>query len=128
MNRKRGFMLFMAEAPLIGLHIQPGYAPAEEITSNDAEGYYKALNIYALREEALQSAKDTHDNLLEDVEAGNLEDCDDIDDVFEVEIDDAGNLTIFCDDAGTIMEKYHISDVYHAFGMNFEEAKQKDKK
>lgn len=123
MSTKTGYMLFMAEAPLIGLRPHPAWAPQDELKSADAEGYFAALGAYETREAALKDAEEDHQIRIEEVEAGNLEDADEVDDIFEICVHDDGRIEVFQDAPRCLLAEYTIAQVYDAFGMTLPKPK-----
>jgi len=115
---KTTFMAFCAEAPLVGLDPQPGWAPDEVIESFDAEGYAKALHANDDRSALEREAREDHQARQEAYEAGDLEDVDDIDMVFEVTIHDDGRVEVIHDDPRYVFASFTVAEAYEAFGMS----------
>jgi len=114
---KKAYMAFAAEAPLIGLDPHPGYAPADEIKSFDAAGYMEALAAEEDRSIIEEHVKDHHESILEAVACGDMEDADEMDEIFEVEIHDDGRVDVIHDDPRYVFATFTIEQAYEAFGM-----------
>jgi len=114
---KTGYMAFCADAPLVGLDPHPAWAPQEEITSFDAEGYAAALSVYDTLEEAKTESDDDHAARVDAVEAGDLQDADEPDDIFEVAVHDDGRVEVFHETPRYVINTFTIQEAYEAFGM-----------
>lgn len=116
-----GYMLFAAEAPMIGLDPQPAYAPNSEVQSLEQYGWAQAYSVNENRAELEAEAKDDHEHRLQEVEAGNLEDADDMDVVLPVKVFADGSVEVFHEgESGELLmfRIYTAEDMYtKAFGM-----------
>lgn len=114
---KTAFMAFMAEAPIVGLDPHPGWAPDEAIESFDAEGYAKALGAYDDRAKIEAEIAADHNAREDAVEAGDMDDCDEADSIFEIEVHDDGRIDVIHDDPRYVFASFTIREVYETFGM-----------
>ena len=114
----QGYMLFMAESPMIGLPDHPSSAPDADARPTDAASYAEAYFVHATEEEAEAEAAEDHESRLAAVEAGDLSDTDDEDVVLPVAVHDDGSLEIFA--FGTdhpASSRHTAAEIYGAFGM-----------
>lgn len=117
MTTKTAFLAFMADSPLSGLRPQPSWGPQDSISSFDAAGYIEALGAETDRAKLEAEVAEDFRVRMQEVEAGNLEDTDDKDIIFEIAVHDDGQIEVFHDTPRYVIVKYTISDVYNAFGM-----------
>ena len=111
------YMGFAADAPMVGLDPHPAWAPQETISSFDAKGYAEALGAYETRAEALLDLGAHNEALQEAVEAGDLEDAEEMDDIFRVEIHDDGRIDVWHEDPDYVFASCTMAEIYDAYGM-----------
>lgn len=114
---KTAYLAFMSDSPLVGLNPQPSWAPAPEIASHDAAGYIEALGASIDRAQLQQEVQEDHDVRLEAVEEGDLDDADEIDDIFEIAVHDDGRIDVIHDNPRYTLVTFTIAQVYQAYGM-----------
>jgi hypothetical protein len=114
----KGYMLFAADTPLIGLDPHPAYAPEEASESYGASVWARLYHVKADRAELEREALEDLEAARDAVEEGGLEDCsEEPDEVFPVIVSDAGVLTVMDPEGAYVMAEYAPADVYGAFGM-----------
>ena len=109
------FMLFAAEAPLVGLRDHPAYAP-DIPEGHAAEAFMRAYHAFASREEAQKALEEDHADQIRAFAEGDLPDIDDPDFILPVQIHAGGQLDLLSE-AGEIMASYSAADVFGAFGL-----------
>ena len=114
---KTGYMLFRAEAPMVGLAHHSACAPSGKISSYSAAGWAEAYDVHATRALALAEAAEDHAARKAAVAAGDLEDTDPPDLALKVRVDHEGNLTLL-DGENDETVTYTREQVYGAFGMD----------
>jgi hypothetical protein len=122
MEKVEGYMAFMATAPLIGLPIHPAYSPVPP-DEETAEGWARAYQVFESRDALLEDINSSHEELMEAVEDGNLEDADDPDEAFPVRVYADGRVDVL-DPAGEqgVLYRYTAAQMFDAFGMESPEA------
>lgn len=114
----RGYMLFAAEAPLIGLDPHPAYAPEEAPEAFGAAVWARLYQVGTDREALMTEARQDLEARRGAYEAGDLEDHEEgADLMFPVTVSDAGVLTVLDPESGHVLAKYGPDQVYGAFGM-----------
>lgn len=114
----RGYMLFAADTPLIGLDPHPAYAPEEAPEAYGARVWARLYHVKPDRAELERDALEDLEAARDAVEAGDLEDWSEApDEVFPVSVSDAGVLTVMDPEGSYVMAEYTPADVYGAFGM-----------
>ena len=115
----RGYMLFAADTPLIGLDPHPAYAPDEAPDAFGADVWARLYHVSPDRAGLEREALEDLEAARQAVEEGDLEDwSDEPDEVFPVTVSDAGVLTVMDPDGQYVMAEYSPADVYGAFGMS----------
>ena len=122
MTTKTAYLAFMADSPIIGLNPQPSWAPQEDISSFDADGYIKVLGANTDRAQIEKEVREDHEVRLAEVEAGNLEDADDMDDIFEIAVHDDGRIEVIHEEPRYTFAEFTVKDVFEAYGMTMPEA------
>lgn len=113
-----GWMIFMGDAPMIGLDPQPSGAPiVDNGMPTDAAGWADAYNLFTRFAEANQCVADDRDSLEDsDIET---DDDDPLDFILRVRVHDDGSLEIFDDNATEPFTTYTAKDIFDAYGMPF---------
>lgn len=115
----KGYMLFAADTPLIGLDPHPAYAPDPAPEAFGAAVFARLYHVGPDRSELEREAQDDLQAARDAVEEGDLEDCaEEPDEVHPVTVSDAGVLTVMDPDGRFVMREYAPADVYGAFGMS----------
>lgn len=118
MTSKAGYMLFAAEAPIVGLDPHPAYAPCGETIARNVDGWFGVYGVFADIDEARREAQSDHEARLEAFEDGDIEDVDDPDFVLPVDVDDAGTVKVWDEGRTFLMAEWAPADIYRAFGMS----------
>lgn len=114
----KGYMLFAADTPIIGLDPHPAYAPEEAPEAYGAAVWARLYHVSPDRAELEREALEDLAAARDAVEAGDLEDwSEEPDEVFPVTVSDTGVLTVMDPDGRYVMREYAPADVYGAFGM-----------
>ena len=121
MTVKTAYLAFMSDSPMIGLNPQPSWAPEEKIKSFDADGYIEALGATTDRAKLDQDVKEDLEARLQAVADGDMEDADDIDDIFEIAVHDDGRIEVIHSEPRYTFAEFTISQVYEAYGMTMPE-------
>jgi hypothetical protein len=122
MTVKTAYLAFMADSPMIGLNPQPSWAPEDSIKSYDADGYITALGAYTDRASLEAEINQDYEARLQAVEDGDMEDADDVDDIFEVAVHDDGRIEVIHETPRYTFAEFTIAQVYDAYGMDMPKA------
>lgn len=114
----KGYMLFSADTPIIGLDPHPAYAPDSSPEAFGAGIWARLYHVGPDRAALEREALDDLQAAREAVEEGDLEDCsEEPDEVFPVTVSDLGVLTVMDPEGQYEMAQYTPDQVYGAFGM-----------
>lgn len=114
----KGFMLFAADTPIIGLDPHPAYAPDAVPEAFGAATWARLYHVNTDRGELEREAQEDLQAARDAVDEGDLEDCsEEPDEVFPVSVSDGGVLTVMDPDGNYVMAEYTPEQVYGAFGM-----------
>lgn len=114
----RGYMLFTADTPLIGLDPHPAYAPEPATEAFGANVWARLYNVDPDRSKLEREALEDLEAARRAVGEGDLEDWSDEPDlVFQVSVSDQGDLRVMDPDRPDLMAQYTPEQVYGAFGM-----------
>lgn len=120
---RQGYLLFMGEAPEIGLKFQPSIVPGMP-DRLDAHGFADAYNLFDSRDQAESCAEEERRARRHARERGDLSDlpCQDI--PMRVRVHDDGRLDILSVDADSfacggdgIIFSADAASIYRSFGM-----------
>jgi hypothetical protein len=114
----KGYMLFAADTPIVGLDPHPAYAPDPAPEAFGAAVWARLYHVSPDRSELEQEAQDDLQAARDAVEEGDLEDCaEEPDEVFPVVVSDEGVLTVMDPEGQYEMAQYTPEQVFGAFGM-----------
>lgn len=108
-----GWLLFMAEAPLIGIDPMPAFSPntGAPMTKGDANEWFTIYNALPTLAEAMEEVRDFWDP--ED----NEEESAAPDFPLPVRVHDDGRLEIFDTNRSSLIATYTPEDIFKAFGL-----------
>lgn len=120
---REGYLLFMGQAPEIGLKYQPSMTPSFPV-ARDADCFAAAYGVFDSRQEAEAEAREDWLARQEAVRSGELSDAGVQDIVMRVRIHENGRLDILTVDADAlspgdegIMFSADAASIYRSFGM-----------
>jgi hypothetical protein len=115
----KGYMSFLAEAPIIGLDPHPAYAPDP---APEAYGAHVWARLYHVEKDKADLEREAQEDLearRDAYELGDMEDFDEeTDQIFPVTVSDSGTLTVMDPDGSFVLREYTPPDIYRAFGMS----------
>lgn len=121
-GKKAGYLLVMAEPPMVGLDPHPAYAPNIETWPFHENGMTEVwAEVYHLNTSELsagQEAMEDHQAALEAVEIGDMEDTGPADEVMPVFVTEDGAIEFVDFQTGDIMIRHEMADIFEeGFGM-----------
>lgn len=115
----KGYMLFAADTPIVGLDPHPAYGPEEAVEAFGAAVWARLYHVGPDRSELEREAQDDLRAARDAVEEGDLEDwAEEPDEVFPVTVSDMGVLTVMDPAGAQVLAEYTPEQIYGAFVMS----------
>lgn len=113
-----GWLLFLGEAPMVGLDPMPAFAPQSDnpTPDNSAQDWFSFYTAHDTFSAAMEDVRDFW-QIGEDDEDG--EDVPDF--PLPVRVHDDGRMEIFDTDRSSLLATYTSDDIFEAFGLTFPE-------